>query len=154
MIVVASKLAPCIFCFLSIDVYFVRYHFQFKILTNSMKQTGRYRASWGNITTWFTLNWPLCEEATQNRSGFVRIPIMSPSRGIPCKRSRSRPNWTASITLARWSLIFEASRAHQQKNGCQDFETEKQTWPTPTFLLSCWAPGKGLEWDNGDNDVN
>ena len=70
MIVVASKLAPCIFCFLSIDAYFVRYHFQFKILTNSMKQTGRYRASWGIIAKWFTFNWPLCEEATQNRSGF------------------------------------------------------------------------------------
>ena len=35
-----------------------------------MKQTGRYRASWGIIAKWFTFNWPLCEEATQNRLGF------------------------------------------------------------------------------------
>ena len=71
------------------------------------------------------------------------------------------------ITIIMWA-------PHQQKKGCQDFETEKETRPTPTpFLVGRpTPPGENLQEDidfeedaenednvdecvdNGDTNVN
>ena len=86
----------------------------------------------------------------------IKIPIMSPSRGISDEEPIWRPNWTASITwwqkgLSSWSSTksswssLSSAQAHQKKRDCWDFETEKQTWPTRTSLLVCRRPTSPCE---------